>query len=147
MNREKIIEAISEELQKSLKSLQDRVNTVDDAADLDEEAVRDYDDFSQQDQYSDTRHLLTRQLHAAENDLANVKKYAENSYDSVAPGAIVITDERIFMADVSFPPFEIDGKQIASFSTEAPVYQENEGKQKGDTFVMGDQEIKIENIL
>ena len=68
MNREKIIEAISEELQKSLKSLQDRVNTVDDAADLDEEAVRDYDDFSQQDQYSDTRHLLTRQLHAAEND-------------------------------------------------------------------------------
>ncbi|CAN5135556.1 hypothetical protein BH23BAC2_BH23BAC2_07030 [soil metagenome] len=39
-----------------------------------------------------------------------------------------------------------DGSTIYTISTEAPIYQKLEGKKKGDTFMMKDEEVEILDV-
>jgi transcription elongation GreA/GreB family factor len=59
-------------------------------------------------------------------------------------GSVVETSGNYYF--ISVPIGEIsmeDGSSVYAISTEAPIYQEMEGKKEGDTFSFNDEEVKI----
>ncbi|HKL35793.1 MAG TPA: hypothetical protein VJ899_05850 [Salegentibacter sp.] len=64
--------------------------------------------------------------------------------EKISFGSVVETSGNYYF--VSVPLGEIpmeDGSTVYAISTEAPIYQEMEGKEEGDTFNFNDEEIKI----
>ncbi len=57
---------------------------------------------------------------------------ADGEISEVAPGAVVVTDQRIFFVSVSIEQVEVNGQQIFGMSTKAPIYQALRGKVAGD---------------
>jgi transcription elongation GreA/GreB family factor len=64
--------------------------------------------------------------------------------EKISFGSVVETSGNYYF--ISVPIGEIsmeDGSSVYAISTEAPIYQEMEGKEKGDTFKFNDEEVKI----
>lgn len=93
-------------------------------------------------------------LSALENELAFAKQ--EMAYltllddktesQSVAPGAIVVTDHLIFFIAVSSEKVEVDGKTIFGISTKAPIYAGMKDLKKGDNFQFNEKKYLIEDL-
>lgn len=67
--------------------------------------------------------------------------------ETVRPGCIVETENAYYF--ISVPLGEIDmesGSKVYAISTEAPIYQELEGKKEGDSFDFRDGKIEIIKI-
>lgn len=62
---------------------------------------------------------------------------AEKISESVEPGAVVVTDQRIFFISTSVDLVEINGQSLFGISTKAPIYQIMKGKKSGDSFEFG----------
>ena len=64
--------------------------------------------------------------------------------EKISFGSVVETSGNYYF--ISVPIGEIsmeDGSSVYAISTEAPIYQEMEGKEEGDTFKFNDEEVKI----
>lgn len=57
--------------------------------------------------------------------------------DTVEPGAVVVTDQRIFFVSTSVDLVEVNGQSLFGISTKAPVYQVMKGRKVGESFEFG----------
>lgn len=58
----------------------------------------------------------------------------KKQFEEVLPGAVVVTNQRIFFVSVSIEQVEVNGVDIFGLSTKAPIYQALRNKRKGDKF-------------
>ncbi len=66
--------------------------------------------------------------------------------DKVEPGAVVVTNQRIFFISVSTEKVDINGKEVFGISIKAPIYSVMEGLKKSDKFSFNGIDYKIENV-
>lgn len=58
----------------------------------------------------------------------------EKQSDEVEPGAVVVTDQRIFFISTSVDLVEVNGQSFFGISTKAPIYHTMKGKKEGEYF-------------
>ena len=115
--------------------------------DLDETETTDPEDMSHQTVSRDMEMRLQLQADEARNNLALVKEFAGKDLNSVEYGALLETDKKWFLVGVSAPVQVLkSGKQLVSFSTEAPVYSKLEGLKEGESFELGNEKYKIKKV-
>ena len=66
--------------------------------------------------------------------------------NKVEPGAVVVTNKRIFFIAVSVEKIEVDGQEIFGISTKAPIYSAMIDLKKGDQFEFNGVSYKIHDI-
>ncbi len=81
----------------------------------------------------------------AEMGLLNALDVTQPSIQ-VEPGAVVVTNQRIFFIAVSSEKVEIDGEEIIGISTNAPIYSAMRGLKKGGQFEFNGTSYQIENL-
>ncbi|OAB28826.1 hypothetical protein SAMN05444395_102467 [Flavobacterium fryxellicola] len=76
--------------------------------------------------------------------LKTLDSSSENTH--ISSGAVVITDQLIFFIGISSEKIEIDGNEIISISTKAPIYASMKGLKKGETFTYNEMSYEIKDI-
>ena len=66
--------------------------------------------------------------------------------NKVEPGAVVVTNKRIFFIAVSVEKIEVDGQEIFGISTKAPIYSAMIDLKKGDQFEFNGVSYKIQDV-
>ena len=143
MNREKIINKIIEEQKTVITSLEDSVQRYKVASDLDEESTHDAEDFSHQTQAKDMQLRYEKMLREAQQSLAFLEKEVELTHDKIENGSMIETDKSFLFVGISVPVFEIDGKEVITFSEKAPVFENIKNKNICDQVEVGDKSYKI----
>ena len=64
----------------------------------------------------------------------------------VAPGAVVVTNQRTFFISVSIEQVEVNGQDIFGLSTKAPIFQSLRGKKVGDKFDFNGIHYEIQDV-
>ena len=147
MNRKDIINKVIEEQKKVIESLENSVERYKIASDLDEESTHDPEDFSRQTEAKDMQLRYEKMLGNAENDLNFLENEIENTHDSAENGSIIETENNFYFVGISVPTIKIKNKEIISFSEDAPIFKNIEGKKAGDDFKMGENKQTILTIL
>jgi len=70
----------------------------------------------------------------------------EKTYDTVSPGAVLVTDKRTFFVSVSIEEVEVGDQKVFGLSTEAPIYSKMKDRAKGDTFEMNGITYKVLDV-
>ena len=147
MNRKDIINKVIEEQKKVIESLESSVERYKIASDLDEESTHDPEDFSRQTEAKDMQLRYEKMLRNAEHDLNFLENEIENTHDSAENGSIIETENNFYFVGISVPTIKIKNKEIISFSEDAPIFKNIEGKKAGDDFKMGENKQIILTIL
>lgn len=66
--------------------------------------------------------------------------------DSVALGAVVVTDKLTFFIAISSEKLEKNGATIVGISTRAPIYDKMRDLKKGDSFEFNESSYQIEDL-
>ena len=61
----------------------------------------------------------------------------------VEPGAVVVTNQRIFFISTSIEQVEVNGQSVFGISLKAPLYASMKDKKKGESFSFGGVNYKI----
>ena len=146
MKRDLILEKLIAEQRKVIESLQQSVNQYKSASDMDEESTHDPEDFSQQSQAKDMQLRFEKMLSEAEENLSFLMNEKESSHHVIEKGSVIETDKNVLFVGISVPVFDIDGKEVISFSDNAPIYEGFKGKKIGDRVKIGDHSYEIQSI-
>ena len=146
MKRDLIIEKLIAEQQKVIESLKNSVNQYKIASDMDEESTHDPEDFSYQTQAKDMQLRFEKMLGEAEENLSFLMNQKQFSHDIIEKGSVIETDKNFLFVGISVPVFDIDGKEVISFSDNAPIYDGFKGKKIGDRVKIGDHSYEIQSI-
>ena len=144
--RNKIIDTIIEHQQKLVDNLVKSLATYETTTDLDEESTIDLDDQSHQADAQEMRMELNEKLKMEQDDLRHINSLKFRTSEEIKEGAVVETKEAIYFIGFTFAPIALEDKSIFGVSLEAPVFNNNEGKKKGDELVLKDTKQKILNI-
>ena len=136
MDREAILQIVSDHLQNNIEELAKSLENYRAASDLDEGDTKDMEDFSQQSESIDMQRQLQIQLDVAQDTLAALNE----------SGELVETDKNWFLLGLSIPPVPVGNKELLGISPESPAYAVINGKAKGDSFKLGNNTYKILNI-
>lgn len=141
----KIISLIKEQITKSIEALESVSDDFKDSADLDEEATRDLDDFSQQSEDADMQQRLQNNVNQAQQSLQWIEENSMIKNDTVSRGALVETKTKWFYFGIALPTqtIEAESKPVIGISEVAPIYPYLEGKKKGDTMEIGEEKLEI----
>ena len=143
MKREAIIKIIIEEQKVVIESLQKSVEQYKIASDLDEESTHDPEDFSHQTEAKDMQLRFEKTLKEAEASLTFLKGELKQNHDSIENGSLIETDQNFLFVGISVPVFEFEGKDVITFSENAPVFQNLRGKNIGELVEIGSNYLKI----
>ncbi len=143
MKREAIIKIIIEEQKVVIESLQKSVEQYKIASDLDEESTHDPEDFSHQTEAKDMQLRFEKTLKEAEASLTFLKGELKQNHDSIENGSLIETDQNFLFVGISVPVFEFEGKDVITFSENAPVFQNLRGKNIGELVEIGSNSLKI----
>ena len=146
MKRDLILEKLIAEQRKVIESLQQSVNQYKSASDMDEESTHDPEDFSQQSQAKDMQLRFEKMLSEAEENLSFLMNEKESSHHVIEKGSVIETDKNFLFVGISVPVFDIDGKEVISFSDNAPIYEGFKGKKIGDRVKIGENLYTIQSI-
>ena len=146
MKRDLILEKLIAEQRKVIESLQQSVNQYKSASDMDEESTHDPEDFSQQSQAKDMQLRFEKMLSEAEENLSFLMNEKESSHHVIEKGSVIETDKNFLFVGISVPVFKIDGKEVISFSDNAPIFEGFKGKKIGDSVKIGDHSYEIQVI-
>lgn len=146
MNKKEVLDKIIEEQQSVIENLKESVERYKTASDLEENSAADPDELSRQAEAKDMQLRFEQLLSEAEYNLSEIEDEKEKSRTEAEAGSLIETDKICFFIGISVPKFELEGKDVISVSEEAPIAKEMEGKTAGDSFKMGDQELKILSI-
>lgn len=147
MERKDIISKIIEEHRKTIANLRQSVEEYKTASDLDEESTLDPEDFSNQTQAKDLQLRFEKILNEAEQNLAFLEDEQEAFHFDIEKGSLVETHKNIFFIGVSVSKFEFAGKEVISFSEDAPVFENLKNKTVGDVVTIGAIESKITAVF
>lgn len=70
----------------------------------------------------------------------------EKQSDEVEPGAVVVTDQRIFFISTSVDLVEVNGQSFFGISTKAPIYHAMKGKKEGECFEFSGVRFRILDV-
>ncbi len=143
IEKKRIIQLIINRQQMVVADLKKSIESYKEAADLDEEATRDMDDFAQQNENKETQLRLEQQLSSAQTDMDVLEFYADSNYDSVQAGALLQTDSLYFLIGLSLGAFEDKTLTVQFVSTGSPAYDSLVGKKVNDHFKLGNTDYKI----
>ena len=145
--KEDIIQHLVEQQKQVVSDLQTEIKNRQSAADIDEDDTIDDDDFAQQEVNKDFVRRIREQVEVAMADLATLKSFVHRKSNQVEPGALIDTKDFYILVGASVKNDTYKGKKVICMSVEAPAYQVNEEKKKGDTLELGNNTVKIQDIL
>ena len=145
--KEKIKNKIIEIEKEGINGLKEMFQTYAEAADIDEEATHDPEDFSQQDQSRDSARNLEVRINRAKMELDSFINLDFSPKSVVEPGALVLTETLNFFIGISVKPFDHDGKKFIGLNTEAPIYSAIVGKKAGDAVEFNGQKYRIIEVI
>ena len=146
MKRDLILEKLIAEQRKVIESLQQSVNQYKSASDMDEESTHDPEDFSQQSQAKDMQLRFEKMLGEADENLSFLMSEKESSHHMIEKGSVIETDKNFLFVGISVPVFEVNGKEVISFSDNAPIFEGFKGKKIGDRVKIGENLYTIQSI-
>ena len=141
--RTEILDQIIESQKELVDNLKKSLDTYNTTTDLDEETTIDLDDQSHQADIQDMKIEMNQKLQMEEEDLRQIKSLKLREAKQVQEGAVVETDKAYFFIGFAFAPIDYNDRKILGVSLEAPAYKANEGKKKGDEFILGENKQKI----
>lgn len=146
MERTEIIERIIEEQKKIIDNLQESVNRYKSASDMDEDDTSDPDDYARQTEAKDMQLRFEKMLNEASHNLSLLEGEKEMSHTEIENGSLVETDKNYLYIGISVPVFNVEDKEVISFSGDAPVFKEIKGKKAGDQVKIGESSLKIISV-
>lgn len=146
--REQIEAIIKSDFELRLHDLKSSIDSADSLADIDEESVRDREDFSHQNEATDLKSALKNRLGPIKAGLEYLDRHADLNSNTSEEGSILVSKNLIIYLGLSFENIERDKQQdIIGISTKAPIYNGLVGLKAGDTFKMGEQTVTVQSIL
>lgn len=146
MNRTEFLNKIIEEQRNVVANLTESVEHYETSSDLDENATIDRDDLSQQDQSKDMQLRFSALLNEAQSNLSFLESIQDEHHTEIENGAILETDTNYLFVGVSVPRFEFNGKEVISFSEDAPIFNEIKSKKIGEKITIGETTSTIQSI-
>ncbi|WP_447951631.1 hypothetical protein [Chryseobacterium koreense] len=146
MKRKAIIERIIAEQKKTILGLQETTDNYRTAADMDEESTHDTEDYSHISQAKDMQLRYEQMLAEAQRNLAFLQAELEAVHDEIENGTIIETDKNYLFVGIPVPVFKMDGKDVVSFSEEAPIFKKIKGKKVEDRVEIGSNSYKILSV-
>ena len=146
MKRTVILEQIIAEQNKIISNLEETVGNYRKASDMDEESTHDPEDFSQQSQAKDMQLRFEKMLGEADENLSFLMNEKQSRHDLIEKGSVIETDKNFLFVGISVPVFEVNGKEVISFSDNAPIYEGFKGKKIGDRVKIGENLYTIQSI-
>jgi hypothetical protein len=145
--KEKIRGRIIEIEKQELAGLQQMLRTYSEAADIDEDATHDPEDFSHQNQNFESADNLTKRVSQVKAALDSFLNLPAGKMNQIEPGALAMTDKLNFYIGISTKQFEDGGKTFVGLNTDAPIYKALENKKAGDTVEFNGKKYKVKEIL
>ncbi len=146
MNKTAIKNKLIQMQQCLIQEFEEKMNLTHTMVDMDEEDVREPEDFSHQYEAGEMEHLFRIQLNRAKGKLQEIESISTEPASAVDKGAVVETDLRNFIVGHSTVPFWVKGKEFVGISKSAPIYAVMAGKCKGETFSFCGVDYQINNI-
>ena len=146
MNKEHLKKQLIELQSNLIKELQEKTEYSHSMVDIDEDDVRDPDDYSRQWESGEIEQLMKVQLNKAKGCLTKLNSIDFSPKNKVTQGAFVETDKLNFFIGLSTIPFDFDDKEMVGISEESPIYAIMAGKEKGYTFSFSGNTYTITNI-
>ncbi len=143
MKREVILNQIIEEQHKVIDNLKMSVDRYKSASDMDEESTHDREDFSHQSEAKDMQLRFEKMLSNALQSLTFLENEKEMEHTEIENGTVVETDKNYLFVGVAVPVFEINEKEVISFSEAAPIFGKIKGKTVGETVKIGENVFEI----
>src|SRR5690606_12997759 len=137
---EKCLVKVNEQIEKyneKLTSIKESLDSIDRHNDYDEEGklLGEYEQISNYLEVAQKRKKLLSTIERT--------KYTEN----IQLGSVVETKTNYYFIAAALGEIGMDdGSTVYTISTEAPIYQKLEGKKKGDTFILKEEEIEILDV-
>lgn len=104
----------------------------------------DYDEDNKGELLSDFEKYAGRLSAAREMKESLSRIDPEHYSEAISFGSVVETSGNYYFISVPIGKISMeDGSSVYAISTEAPIYQEMEGKKEGDTFKFNDEEVEI----
>ncbi|MPR34553.1 hypothetical protein [Salmonirosea aquatica] len=146
MDKQKIVAACKQNLNEKLDTTQEDMRR------LREAAGRNADD-NQAETYESNQQEMLNEMQDMQDHFDFLEESAalfnridfQSTFDSVKPGALVVTDKLTFLVGIS-GDFESDGKKIKGISTSAPIYEAMKDKKAGDEVSVNNNTFKIKDV-
>lgn len=144
--RKEILDIIIAEQKELINNLKEALATYNSSTNSEDEIISELGDQAHQSDIQSLKIEVIQKLNFEEANLKKLQSLRLREPNELREGAVIETKDNIYFVGLAFPPIKHNDKKILGFSTMAPAYQNNQGKKKGDTLVLGNIEAKIENI-
>lgn len=146
MNKEALKKKLIEIQESVISELVEKMEYSHSMVDIDEEDVRDPDDFSHQWESGEMEHLMKVQLNKAKSCMTKLITIDFAPKTKAITGAYVETNQLNFFIGLSTIPFEFEGKTIIGISEESPIYSLMAGKCVNEQFEFAGRTYSITKI-
>ena len=149
MNKKELKEHLMEIQNEVIQDLKNEISSYHQGADLDEEDTLDPEDYSHQTEAGNIERNLQQLLIKAESEMRLLQNLNVAPKDFIAPGSLLhLKDKKGVYIYISIAalPFEHEGEQVLTISTDAPIYPLLEKKNRGDKIKLGRKSYTLESI-
>lgn len=148
MNKDKIIKTIKKYYDDSMLQLQKKVDEYKLESDLEESAVVDPEDMSNQSAAAEMSQYYRALLDQSRFNRNKLDTFPNTLNKKIQEGAVIETKQVIFYMGVPTSPLPFDeNKLLIGLSLEAPLAKKLKAKKIGDTLPYGKSKLVIQNIL
>lgn len=143
MNKIEILKKIFDEQSKTLENLNSSVFKFKLASNINENDTLDPEDYSHQDEAREMKLRMEQLLLKETKSLEVIEKCFDSTNENVQFGSLLDLGTKYVFIGASIHPFQYQGKDVFSISTEAPIYQKLIGKKIGDQINIGKESYTI----
>lgn len=147
--KQQVLTKAKETVKKIIADLQTEIARTKEREVVIDEGQLDAGQMSQDEAAYEVADELIRQVNFANRELQLLERMQvqEPLLDTVAPGAVVKTDQRTFYISVGIEDFMVAGKEIFAISPNAPIFEEMKGRKAGESFSFRDIKYRIEEVF
>lgn len=136
--KQELFKQLIEEQEDILKNLQSAEATVASDADLAEGETMDMEDMSHQGESQDMARFYSDVQEDNKQLIQLLERLSTHQSDKIEPGAVVVTDDMIFVIGIAVPNTTFDGKKVIGVSEGSRVYHSNENRTLSDGLLLGE---------
>lgn len=147
--KKKIHDEAIASVEKTVKDLKKEIALIKHGEMVIDEDQFDMDQQAQGEAAHEVIHELAGQLHFELEELDKLHRMDIKLplLQTVAPGAVVVTNRKTFYISVGIEDFWVENREVFGLSPLAPIYEVMDGKRKGDSFFFRDIDYTIEDIF
>lgn len=116
-------------------------------AQLDAREFHDKDDLAEAAAEVGMAEAFDQPAHTHQAKLAAIQAIDFSLAETARPGAVVSFDGRNFIVSVSTTRFDCEGETYMGVSANSPAYRAFEGLRAGETFVLNNREITLDDVF